>query len=400
MRMPFDIASVRGLFPTLGDGWIYLDPQAGMQIPDSVAAAIGAGFRTLPGRAGTRSPQARAAAETTARAREAVADLLGADPAGVVLGPSRAALVAALADALPLRAWMGCNIVLSRSDDEEVLVPALAGAARHGTQVRWAEINVEDGTLPAWQFADIVDDRTSLVAVTLASSVTGAITDIGPIAGHARAAGAHLLVDASTAAPYVPLSIGELGADAVLVSAERWGGPPMAALVFAEPRRFDSLTRVALDPKAVGAARLESEPMPGALLAGLAASVEYLAGLDAAAGGSRRERLVVSMDATYEYVHRLLFYLVNSLSHLSNIRIVGPEAHRVPVVSFVVDGVAASEVCVRLSDNGIAAISGLPSRALAAIGVDDIGGAVTVGLAPYSTPYEVDQLVRVLGSFG
>ncbi|MBM7368238.1 aminotransferase class V-fold PLP-dependent enzyme [Gordonia hydrophobica] len=398
--MPFDIASVRGLFPVLGDGWIYFDPQAGMQIPDSVASAVSRGFRAFPVVAGTHSPQARAAAATVDDARSAVADLLGADPAGVVLGSSRAALMAGLIDALPVNAWLNRNVVLSRSDDEAVLLPAVAGAARHGTQVRWAEIDVEDGSLPAWQFAEVVDDRTSLLAVTLASSVTGAITDIGPIAGHARAAGAHLLVDATTAAPYVPLSMAELGADVVLVSAERWGGPRVAAMVFADPALLSTLTRVSMNPAATGPARLEREPMPSAMLSGLIASIEYLSRLDSSATGSRRERVVASMDATYEYVHRLLFYLVNALTHLSTVRVVGPDVHRVPVVSFVVRGVAAVDVCTRLSDNGIAALSGIPSRALEAIGVDEIGGAVTVGLSSYSTPYEVDQLVRVLGSFG
>ncbi|MGB3301069.1 aminotransferase class V-fold PLP-dependent enzyme [Gordonia sp. (in: high G+C Gram-positive bacteria)] len=398
--MPFDIASVRGLFPALGDGWIYLDPQAGMQIPDAVASAVGTGFRTLPGISGTRSPQARAVAKAVADARDAIADLLGSDPAGVVLGTSRAALVTAFLDAQPLSSWMNRNIVLSRSDDEEVLAPALAGAGRHGTQVRWAEVNIEDGTLPTWQFADVVDSRTSIVAVTLASSVTGAITDIGPIAGHARAAGAQLLVDASTAAPYVPLSMTELGADVVLVSAERWGGPRVSALAFADPTAISSLTRVSQDPTSTGPTRLEPEHVSGAMLAGLVSSVDYLAGLDGGATGPRRDRITASMDATYEYVHRLLYYLVNSLSHLSNVSIIGPDAHRVPIVSFVVSGVTAADVCARLSDNGIAALNDIPNRALAAIGVADIGGAVTVGLSPYSTPFEVDQLVRVLGSFG
>ena len=398
--MPFDIASVRGLFPALGDGWIYFDPQAGMQIPDSVASAVSRGFRSFPVAAGMHSPQARAAAAVVDDARAAVADLLGADPAGVVLGSSRAALMSALVDALPLGAWRNRNIVLSRSDDEAVLRPAVGGATRYGSEVRWAEIDIEDGSLPTWQFAELIDEGTSLVAVTLASSVTGAITDIGPIAGHARAAGAHLLVDASTAAPYVPLSMAELGADAVLVSAERWGGPGVAAMVFADPGRLSTLARISMDPATVGPARLEREPVPSALLSGLIASVDYLSRLDSSAIGTRRERLVASMDVTYEYVHRLLYYLVNSLTHLSNVRVVGPEVHRVPVVSFVVVGVAAVDVCTRLGDNGITALAEIPSRALEAIGVGEIGGAVTVGLSSYSTPYEVDQLVRVLGSFG
>ena len=35
-----------------------------------------------------------------------------------------------------------------------------------------------------------------------------------------------------------------------------------------------------------------------------------------------------------------------------------------------------------------------------AIGVNDIGGAVTIGLAHYTTMAELDQLVRALASLG
>ena len=60
----------------------------------------------------------------------------------------------------------------------------------------------------------------------------------------------------------------------------------------------------------------------------------------------------------------------------------------------------AREVVRRLADNGICALGDLPNRALSRMGADDFGGAVTIGLAPYSTPYEVDHLVRTLGSLG
>ena len=54
----------------------------------------------------------------------------------------------------------------------------------------------------------------------------------------------------------------------------------------------------------------------------------------------------------------------------------------------------------RLADNGILAIANASSRVLDLIGVNDIGGAVTIGLAHYSTAAEVDQLVRALASLG
>ncbi len=398
--MPFDVASVRGLFPSLGDAWIHLDSQIGTQIPDAVASAVARGIRSMPVPAGGLSRQSVQAATVTAQARSAIGDLLDAQPECVVFGPSRAAVVSALVDALPVTRWIGDGVVLSKLDDEENIVPWLRGAARHGSAVRWAEVDVEQGTLPPWQFSHLVTDRTTVVAVTLASSTTGAITDIGQIAGHAHAAGALLVVDATNAAPFVPLSMGELGADVVIVSAERWGGPRMAAMVFADRATLDSLTNVSMDPHAVGPARLEVAPAPAPLLSGVVASVDLLARLEPDAAGSRRRRLSMSMDSTYEYLQRLAFYLVSSLDSLGHVHVIGVDTHRVPLVSFLVRGVAAEKVCTRLNDNGISALHDVPSRALDAIGVRDVGGAVSVGLGVYSTPYEVDQLVRVLGSFG
>ncbi|MFT3660466.1 MAG: aminotransferase class V-fold PLP-dependent enzyme [Gordonia sp. (in: high G+C Gram-positive bacteria)] len=397
--MPYDVASVRGLFPTLGDGSIHFDAQAGMQIPDAVATAMNAGVRTLPVDPRGVSPQAEAAADALGTARRAVADLLDAAPAGVVLGPSRSALVAALAEALPSTSWAG-EVVCSRLDDEENIVPWLRGARHHGAQVRWAEIDVTDGSLPAWQYSDLVNEDTRVVAVTLASSVTGVVVDVAQIARQTQAVGAMLVVDASSVAPYVRMSITELGADVVLLSPERWGGPRMAAMVFADPDLIDGLARVSMDPDTDGPARLEAEPLAGPMLTGLTASIEHLANTAAEASGKRRQRLTTSMDGAYEYLQRLTRYLVSSLSQLGRVHVIGEDVHRIPAVSFVVDGVPAEQVCRRLADNGISALHDVPSRALARMGVADVGGAVTVGLGPYARPYEIDQLVRVLGSFG
>lgn len=397
--MPFDVASARGVFPTLGDGWIHFDAQAGLQVPDAVASAMNSGVRSLPVSPRGSGPQAVAAFDADRQARRAVADLLDADPAGVVLGPSRSALVTALVDALGESYWAG-EVICSRLDDEENIVPWLRGARRHGSAVRWAEIDVSTGALPTWQYGELITSRTRIVAVTLASSTTGAIVDVEAIARRARAVGALLVVDATSAAPYVRLSIADLGADVVILSPQRWGGPRMGALVFAEPSLIDDLHRVSMDPASTGPARLEAEPVAGPFLTGLVASIEHLAGVDESAIGKRPHRLTSSMEVSAEYSQRLTRYLVNSLTQLGRVRLIGPDVHRIPAVSFVVDGVPAAEVGRRLADNGISALADLPSRALSQLGVADAGGAVTVGLGPYAIPYEIDQLVRVLGSFG
>jgi selenocysteine lyase/cysteine desulfurase len=136
------------------------------------------------------------------------------------------------------------------------------------------------------------------------------------------------------------------------------------------------------------------------LLGGVVASIEYLSNLDDTATGSRRERLTISMRSAGAYLDRLFEYLVASLRSLPLVMVIGRPESQIPVLSFVVRDIPAERVVQRLADNGILAISNASSRVLDVIGVNDIGGAVTVGLSHYSTGAEVDQLVRALASLG
>src|SRR3979409_2544126 len=43
--MAYDVARVRGLHPSLGDGWVHLDAQNGMLLPDAVGRAVSTAFR-------------------------------------------------------------------------------------------------------------------------------------------------------------------------------------------------------------------------------------------------------------------------------------------------------------------------------------------------------------------
>jgi selenocysteine lyase/cysteine desulfurase len=70
------------------------------------------------------------------------------------------------------------------------------------------------------------------------------------------------------------------------------------------------------------------------------------------------------------------------------------------MVSIAVNGVPAEHVVQRLADNGILAVANPTSRVLEILGVEEVGGALTLGLAHYTTMAEVDHLVRTLASLG
>ncbi|HEY7145327.1 MAG TPA: aminotransferase class V-fold PLP-dependent enzyme, partial [Streptosporangiaceae bacterium] len=90
--MSFDVAAIRSGYPALADGHAYLDGAAGTQLPAVVIDAISSAYRAGLGNAGGAFPASERADAITAGCREAVADLTGGQPGGVILGPNMTTL--------------------------------------------------------------------------------------------------------------------------------------------------------------------------------------------------------------------------------------------------------------------------------------------------------------------
>ncbi|HEU0088158.1 MAG TPA: cysteine desulfurase-like protein [Pseudonocardiaceae bacterium] len=393
--MAFDVARVRGLFPALGDGWVHLDGALGMQVPEQVAMAVATALRAPVSAPGGVFPSSQRGMAIVDAARRCVADLVGVDPAGVVLGPSIAVLLAKLADALGAGWLLGDEIVLSRLDHQVNVAPWMRAAQRCGATVRWAEVDIETCELPSWQYDELVTRRTKLVAVTAASTAVGTRPEVTKIADRARSVGAVVVVDASGAAPFMPLDATALGADVLAVSGLAWGGPPVAALAFRDPRMLERLPSCSLDPDARGPERLELGPHPHAMLAGLVASVDYLAELDDTAVGPRRERLLTSLGSVKAYQAGLLAHLTGELRALRHVTVIGDAMRRVPVMAFTVAGRKCWDVVEALAESGVCAFADAGHHdVFATLGVGEVGGVIQVGLAHYTTVAELNTLVH------
>src|SRR5262249_25680773 len=146
-------------------------------------------------------------------ARRAFADLVGGEPAGVVLGPNMTTITYALARALSKTWKVGDEVVVSRLDHDANVRPWLVAAKAAGAGVRWAEVDIETCELPEWQYDTLINRRTQLVAVTAASNAVGTRPDVRTIAARAHQVGALMYVDGVHATPHIPIDVAELGAD-------------------------------------------------------------------------------------------------------------------------------------------------------------------------------------------
>jgi cysteine desulfurase len=149
--MVYDVARVRGMTPAIGDGWVHLDAPTGAQCPEQVALTMSTAIRAPVSAPGGAFPASQRAEVIEDAARQAIADLVGCDPRGVVLGPNREVLLSRLAESLGQTWEMGEAIVLSRLDDVANIAPWERAAKHIGVDVRWGEIEIETFELPEWQ---------------------------------------------------------------------------------------------------------------------------------------------------------------------------------------------------------------------------------------------------------
>ena len=87
--MPYDVAKIRAHFPALGEAVAHFDGPGGSQVPDVVADAVAGTLRSGISNRGTVTASEVRAEHIVARARQAAADLLGAQPSGTPSGHSR-----------------------------------------------------------------------------------------------------------------------------------------------------------------------------------------------------------------------------------------------------------------------------------------------------------------------
>ena len=396
--MPFDVTRVRDAYPALADGYAYLDGAAGTQVPSCVISAISGAYEAGLGNAGGAFPASERAVAITDSFRQAAADLVGGEPAGVVLGPNMTTLTYRLAAALADTWRPGDEVIVSRLDHDANVRPWVQAAARAGAVVRWAEVDAATGELPADQYAGLLTERTRLVAVSAASNVIGTRPDVPAITGMARSAGALSYVDGVHATPHGPVDVRALGADFYATSAYKWSGPHIG-MVIARPALLESLRPDKLVPSPdTVPERFELGTPPYADLAGVTAAVDHLAGLDDAATGSRRERILASMTAAERHEQRLFGVLLDGLDGMRHVTTYGKAARRTATAYFTVASHTPQQVAEHLASRRINVWNGhnYAWELTGVLGIRDAGSAVRAGLVHYNDESDVGRLLEAV----
>lgn len=391
--MGYDVAAVRKHFPALAEGAAHFDGPGGSQVPDVVAEAVAGTLTSGIANRGSVTAAERRATGIVEDARQAVADLLGGDPRGVVFGRSMTQLTYDFARALAKNWGPGDEVVVSRLDHDANIRPWVQAASAVGTSVVWVAPDPESTELPVDAVASALTSRTRLVAVTGASNLVGTRPDLPAIAAAVHDVGALLYVDGVHLTAHAPVDFAAFGADFYVCSPYKFLGPHLGTLI-AAPELLETLRPDKLLPATDEVPeRFELGTLPYELLAGTTAAVDFLAGL-VPGEGDRRSRLVASLTALEAYEESLRARLE---SGLAGVVVHSRAAHRTPTLLFSVPGVPGEVVYRELGKRGVNAPAGTfyAIECSRALGLGDAGG-VRAGLAPYTDTSDVDRLIAAI----
>ena len=417
-----ELAAVRADFPllarTVRDGrpLVYLDSAATSQKPDVVLDAE-QDFYTQRNAAVHRGAHqlAEEATEAFEQARREVADLVGAHEGEIVWTSNATAAINLVAYAMSNASLgrgghaarrfalaPGDEVVVTESEHHANLVPWQELCARTGATLRW--IGVDDhGRLRTDQLAEVVSERTKVVAFTHASNVTGAVTDVRAFVARAREVGALTVLDACQSVPHLPVDLPALGVDFAAFSGHKMLGPTGVGALYGRREVLEALPPFMTGGSMVEVVTMETTtyaPPPQRFEAG-SQMVAQAVGMGAAA----RYLGDLGMEAVAAHEAEMAGLLLAAVASVPGVRVIGPTdtTDRLAVVSFVVDGVHAHDVGQVLDDAGVAVRVGhhcaqpLHRR---------LGVAATAraSAAVYTTAEEVDvfaeALARVRPFFG
>ena len=391
--MTLDVDRIRKDFPALDQGVAYFDGPGGTQVPRQVAEAMAGSMTSGISNRGVVTAAERRAEDVVVGARQAVADLLGCDPGGVVFARSMTQATYDVSRALAKEWAEGDEVVVTRLDHDGNVRPWVQAAEAAGATVRWVGFDRETAELTVDDVREQLSAETKLVAVTAASNVLGTRPDLPAIAEAVHQVGALLYVDGVHLTPHAPVDVAALGADLYACSPYKFFGPHHGVVV-AAPELLERIHPDKLLPATDQVPeRFELGTLPYELLAGTTAAVDYIAGL-ASDAADRRTRVLESMRAVEEHEDRLFEQLLDGLRAIDGVTLHGNPARRTPTAFFSVAGREGREVYEHLAAAGVNA----PASSFYAIeasrwlGLGDTG-AVRAGLAPYTSADDVERLL-------
>jgi len=381
-----DIDRLRSLLPVTRSH-IYMNTGSSGPCPTPTVEAVCEMQRWLSAE-GPSGPNAWARMhDAEGRARQAVADVLGCQPAEIALTHSTSEGISIVLNGLGL--GPGDEVIITDIEHDSVLVPVYHLCQRVGAT--WRMLMLSGGIDPVAALAEVISPRVRLVAVSHVAFCNGQMLPIPEMAAVAREAGVPLLVDGAQGPGHVPVNVKEMGVAFYAAPGQKWllGPEGTGALYVSEEWRdrvtpawlgwashsgYDLLGNYSLKPDA---RRYEVGTRDPAALMGLAESVAVLRS--------------IGLESIHARILALSDMLRDRLRQMPRVNLRSPSdgPARTGLVAFTVEGVQPPDVVRELYSRARVVCRSIPPP---------FGQVVRVSVNAFQTEEELDVLCECLAA--
>ncbi len=294
----------------------------------------------------------------------------------------------------PYRVDHETEIVITEMEHHSNIVPWQLLAQRSGAKLKWFGLT-DDGRLDLSNIDQVITEKTKVVSFVLVSNILGTLNPVEAIVRRAQEVGALVVVDASQAAPHMPLDVQALQADFVAFTGHKMCGPDGIGVLWGRQELLEDLPpflgggemieTVSMHSSTYAPAphKFEAGTPPIAQAVGLGAAVDYLTS--------------IGMENIARHEHAITEYAIRRLQEVPDLRIIGPTTaeDRGAAVSFTLGDIHPHDVGQVLDEQGIAVRVGHHCARPVCLRYG-IPATTRASFYLYSTPGEVDALVEGL----
>lgn len=290
----------------------------------------------------------------------------------------------------------GDEVIVTEAEHHSNIVPWQMMCRRKGAVLKVLPVD-DHGHLKVEMLDEILTDRTRIMAVTHISNVLGIINPVKEIIEKCHAKGVPVLVDGAQGAVHCRPDVQEMDCDFYVFSGHKLYAATGTGVLYGKRIWLDAMPPYMGGGEMVGTvtfAETTYAPLPMKYEAGtqnfasmvtLKQAVEFIGSLDD--------------SSLVEYGDKVRDYLLDYFLKDERIRLFGAPRgtydEKIPLFSFVVNGVHHEDLALILDKMGIAVRSG---QMCAEPVMDRFGvtGMLRVSLAPYNTMEEAEYFVKCL----
>ena len=368
--------------------YVYADNAATTQVSPTAVAAMMPFLTEEYGNPSSFYSLGQRAAEALVKARETVAECLGAEPGEIYFtsGGSEADNQA-IRSAAFVGAKKGKRHIISTKFEHHAVLHTLAQLEKEGFDVTLLDVH-PNGVITIEDVANAIREDTCLVTIMFANNEIGTMQPIKEIGALCREKKIPFHTDAVQAVGHVPINVKEMNIDMLSLSGHKFHSPKGIGALYV--RRGIPLKNLIEGGQQEKGKRGGTENMPG--IVGMAAAMK---------------EAIDHMDENMAKITALREKLITGLEKIPHSKLNGDRNIRVPgTVNFCFEGIEGESKLLLLDANGIAASSGSactsgsldPSHVLLALGLphEVAHGSLRLSIGEYNNEAEIDHILETV----